>query len=377
MESWERGQTMEAKKETPLYQIIIDDIQSQIEANNFDYDKPLCTEKSLCEKYKVSRITAKHALNALENSGLLYRKRGVGSFVAEPGNLRMTTDVLHKVFALLLPFNITQGGILRAVETTDRIFAKSGSQLAIYISRQNVDREKELLEYLLAQEIAGLVYYPWTSKLPLDLLDAFVHKNKPVIVLDKECPYKHITSIVCDNYQGSYMLTEHIASYGHTQTCYLSRFKPEELSSIGARYKGYCQCLANHRLTPRFVHWEPSGQGGYHLLKHLVNSLYLEGITAILCENDEVAFNVYMCCLSLGINIPNDMNITGFDNIDWATTGSAHITTIDQNFLQIGETIASVLQQESYSPVQYTVPVQLIPRFSTGKAKAKLSTLVD
>lgn len=368
---------MEITKDKPLYQIIMDDIRQTISACDFDYDKPICTEKSICEKYNVSRITAKHAIKELESNGVLYRKRGVGSFVSRPDENTPPAETLasaapYKVFALLVPFSITKGGIFRAIESASGIFTRRQCHLTFHISELSVNREKELLEQLYAQDVDGLVYYPWTSTLPIDVLNRFVEKNKPVIILDKACPYPQISSIVCDNYRGGYMLTEHLVSYGHKKTCYLSRFTPSALSSIHDRYNGYVDCLReNHIENPRFVHWDTSVQAGYPMLKHIVNTLYLEGITAILCENDEVAFNVYMCCRSLGIRIPDDMNITGFDNIEWATTGSAQITTMDQNFSRVGEAVAEIILQEDYAPCQRVIPVRLIPRTSTGKAVPK------
>jgi len=354
-------------KQTPLYQVIANDIEHLIKSNNFNYNNPICTEKSLCEKYQVSRITAKHAITKLENRGILYRKRGLGSFVANP----VIQNVLGRTFALVIPFSTTQGGIFRAIENANQIFSNLGHQLTIHIGQAQASENTELLENLFNQNIDGVVYYPWGSDLPEKILNTFREREKPVVILDKTNKHPEFHSVVCDNYQGGYMLTEHLLSYGHTKICYLSRFKPEELSSIGERYRGYKDCLlASKNAEPKFVHWDAVGKGqeSYYMLQHLVNTLRKEEYTAILCENDEVAFNVYMCCQNLGYRIPEDMNITGFDNIEWATTGSAQITTIDQNFGLIGEAITAALLDEEYKPRNQTVPVQLIPRTSTGKA---------
>jgi len=355
-------------KQPPLYQVIVNDIERLIKSNNFEYENPICTEKSLCEKYQVSRITAKHAITKLENRGILYRKRGLGSFVAKPA----VQSASGRTFALVIPFSTTQGGIFRAVETANQIFSRLGHQLTIHISRHKASDNTELLECLYNNMVDGIAYYPWGSDLPQEILYAFTKKEKPVIILDKTNTHPEFHSVVCDNYRGGYLLTEHLLSYGHTNICYLSRFRPEELSSIGERYRGYCDCLLTlgNNLSPRFVHWDAAGKGQveYYTLQHLVNTLRMEDVTAILCENDEVAFNVYMCCQSLGFRIPDDMNITGFDNIEWATTGSAQITTIDQNFELIGEAITAALLDESHAPRNHTVPVKLIPRTSTGKA---------
>jgi len=361
-----------AEKQTPLYQVIANDIEHLIKSNNFGYDSPICTEKSLCEKYQVSRITAKHAITKLENRGILYRKRGHGSFVAYP----VVQSVPGRTFALVIPFSTTQGGIFRAVEIANQIFSRLGHQLTIHISQPKTAENMELLECLYNQNVDGIVYYPRSSDLPEEILLAFTQKEKPVIILDKTNTHSEFSSVVCDNYQGGYQLTEHLLSYGHTRICYLSRFKPEELSSIGDRYRGYQDCLlaSGNGTEPRFVHWDVAGKGQerYYMLQHLVNALRREEFTAILCENDEVAFNVHMCCQSLGCRIPEDINITGFDNIEWATTGSAQITTIDQNFGLIGEAITAALLDECRKPRNTTVPVQLIPRTSTGKAAKSL-----
>jgi len=355
--------------ETPLYQVIANDIRDMITANTFDLDKPISTEKEICQRYNVSRITAKHALNKLVDDGLLYRKRGQGSFVMGPQNVEdLPGSKTGKVFALLIPFKIAHGGMYKAVDSASQILSGHWHQLAIH-SSSSLERDTELLNQLYTQKVDGVIYYPRSLDLPYDALNAFAKRNIPVIILDQTFPYKNLSSVVCDHYQGGYMLAEHLISYGHKQICYLSRNKPEGLTTVHARYSGYVDCMKANGITaePRFVHWLTDEPNEHHMLKHIINGLCIDGITAILCETDEVAFNVYMCCINLGLDVPRDMNITGFDNIEWATTGSTQITTIDQNFTLIGEAIADVLLQESYVPLRQVIPVTMIPRHSTNK----------
>ena len=359
---------MEKQKDKPLYQIIANDINQMIVENDFDYDSPICTERSICEKYNVSRITAKHAIKNLEKSGILYRKRGVGSFVTKLAD----TDnhaAPKKVFALIMPFNSSQGGLFMTVESASKLFALHQCQLTIHVSH-SIEQDTELLNQLYAQNISGIVYYPRSLDLPYETFQRFIEINIPVIILDQSFPLDNLSSVVCDHYKGGYMLAEHLISYGHRNICYLSKNTPEQLTTVRDRYNGYVDCLKNSGIStpPQFIHWNPDDNEGYHLLKHIVNTLHGEGVTAILCETDEVAFNVYLCCGSLGIRVPEEMNITGFDNIEWATIGSARITTIDQNFSKIGEAVANILLHEPYVISRQLIPVQLIPRFSTRKS---------
>lgn len=354
-------------KDTPLWKVIANDIQLLIKSNSFDYDHPICTERSICEKYRVSRITAKHAITTLQQHGILYRKRGLGSFVVKT----ITADSPQKTFALVIPFSATEGGTIRIIETVNLIFAEKKYQMSIYVDQLQATQNLELLKNFY-NSVDGIIYYPLTSALPLEILNTFVQQKKPVIILDKTTAHSEFTHVICDHYKGGYMLTEHLLSLGHTKTCYLSRFKPEELASISERYKGYHDCLTASGIEPYFIHWDAAEREqteSYNMLQHFITTLRLKGITAIICENDKVAFNVYMCCQDLGIRVPEDISITGFDNIEWATMGSASITTIDQNFELIGEGIAAVLTDQNYKPKNYTIPVKLIHRTSTGKAK--------
>ena len=364
---------MPDEKNVPKYKKIMDDILQEVNGRNLNYDIPLCTEKTLCEKYLVSRITAKRAIDDLENMGVLYRKRGVGSFARRPADnvkhAQKKGDLVYKVVALIIPFDIAKGGIFSAIGNASILLAEKGYYFTIHISEPNPEAEATLLKVLLKQKIYGVVYYPSSSMLPFNLLHQFAKAQIPVITLDK--PHNHIqlSSVVCDNYRGGYMLAEHLVNYGHTKTCYITRFSPEERNSIRDRFQGYADCLRekNNPDEPRLVQIPDIAENYYPIYKNTINTLHLDKVTAVICENDEVAFNIYMGCRSLSIKVPEEMNIVGYDNTDWSLIGSAQITTIDQDFAQIGKGIADLILQKKYKPTHLVTPVTLIPRLTTSK----------
>jgi GntR family transcriptional regulator of arabinose operon len=358
-----------------LYQMIIDDLMSTIKKKQFTYDEPICTEKSLSEHYGVSRITSKRAIGELENVGILYRKRGVGSFVRRPSDANAVSPaegtsinslMTGKIIPVVLPFAITKGGILRTIETATKQLSEHDWHLSIHICEPDYEQERNLLLKLYHQNVDGLIMYPSSTDLHADILKQFTDNGKRVIILDKPHDIDCLSSVVCDNYNGAYMLTQHLVDYGHRNIAYLSRFSSGELTSIRDRYKGFQQCMDDNGITVEQDFVKMNLSSNYPMLKHIINNLYKAGVTAIECENDEVAFNVYMCCRSLSIQVPEQMNITGFDNIDWAVTGSAQITTVDQNFAAIGEMIAEIILAEDNYPAAKVISVDLIPRTSTS-----------
>ena len=106
-------------KKIPLYSKIIDELKERIRTGDFEYDVPFVTEEKITKEYNVSRITAIRALDELEKIGVIYRKRGSGSFVTENGieildGVQNDTNEKETVFikrnkellliALVLPF---------------------------------------------------------------------------------------------------------------------------------------------------------------------------------------------------------------------------------------------------------------------------------
>lgn len=86
--------------------------------------------KMLSEQYEVSRITAKRAIEDLEQQGILYRKRGVGSFVSQKippvSSSASETDSKSKMVSLLLPFATTQGNISETIGSLSAALAEKG-----------------------------------------------------------------------------------------------------------------------------------------------------------------------------------------------------------------------------------------------------------
>lgn len=82
----------------------------------------------LSEQYEVSRITAKRAIEDLEQQGILYRKRGVGSFVSQKippvSSSASETDSKSKMVSLLLPFATTQGNISETIGSLSAALAE-------------------------------------------------------------------------------------------------------------------------------------------------------------------------------------------------------------------------------------------------------------
>lgn len=362
----------EAKK--PLYQIVMENIMEQINSNNYSLDVPLCTEKQLIEKYGISRITAKRAITELEHQGILYRKRGLGSFVSR--NLFENTDLIKqssKIFPIILPFQASSENILDMIQTVNNRINISQCYLSLFTTERNHAKEKIVLKQLLNQDIAGLLYYPNTSEIHLDLLVQFALKNIPIIVLDKTVTAPFLHNVCCDNYGGSKALIKHLISLGHSRIGYVATSKFSDMSSVCERFSGYLSAMRESglKILPEYV-ISPPKSNSTSLSPELSNDEYMNlklqmeqmckvGVTAVQCENNGVAHSTIHCCQELGITVPDEMSICCFDNSP--VSSNFKITYISQNELEMAEKISEIFLDSLKSPqcegIKIRVPAKL------------------
>ncbi|MBQ7841711.1 MAG: substrate-binding domain-containing protein [Lachnospiraceae bacterium] len=370
----------------PKYEIITDDILTRIRNNDFSYDTVLCTEMQLTEQYGVSRITAKRALTDLEQRGILYRKRGVGSFVARNAlnnlNNQHQPSSSSKMVSFLLPFDITKGGMLQTIKTVNGALNDNGYLMSIYISNTSAAKEKANIQLLLSQNISGLVYYPFRDNINLNMLNEFVYAKIPVVVIDKstDCPY--IQNVISDNFEGGRLLTEHLINLGHKNIGFLTTAPVEETSTVRNRFGGYLQQLISAGLTPDpaniictpYEVTEEDIESENSRFRNAVHRMYINGATALLTENDRVAQLAICACRKLNLRVPEDISICGFDDQEIAT--EYDITSVRQDFTGIGQRISELMlasiKEPSCGGKKVTVPVELVIRGSTGAPKQPL-----
>lgn len=353
-----------------LYQTIIDSLLLKIDQNQFSFEAPLCTEKQLMEEFQVSRITAKRAITELEYQGILYRKRGVGSFVARDiYQKRKKKDISPNVFAFLLPFTVRPKNILNMIAKINAKISSSNCFLSLFVTDSNKSKEQAILKQLLEQNIAGVVLYPTSANVHLELLNQFVFRNIPVIVMDQPVTAPYLYNILCDNTSGAQKLTEHLIELGHRDISFFSISNMISLPSVTERLGGFLNAMQIHGLSVKPEYIVPKmSDYSHNALCEQLRTLWEAGVTAIICENDGVAHSLLNACKTLSLKVPDDISICGFSD-DYE-----NITSINQNEEQMADYIGNILL-ESLTPSRsiphkFLVPADLHKKASTGPRPA-------
>ena len=342
-------------KQKTLYQTVADSVLGAIERGEFSYDQPICTENKLMEQYSVSRITARRAMSELEGQGILYRKRGVGSFVSRDIYQRtQKTSGNSKLFAFIFPFDVSKSGLSAAFRAANSALLRQGYAASIYITEDDEKkRGRDSLKQLVDADIAGVAYYPKTANVHLDLLNRLAFTGKPVVLIDVPSPTRYISSVSSANYEGSIRLMQHLIELRHRRIAYISGIPAESRKTVADRMDGYVLGLCRAGLTPdadliittltEEFRRSPGTENRPTQLHETVHALLGRGVTAVLCEHDQMAFEFTIACRSMGVRVPEDISVCGFDHSEWAHMLPEGITTIEQDMTAVGAKVAELL----------------------------------
>ncbi|MCM3038424.1 GntR family transcriptional regulator [Paenibacillus motobuensis] len=356
-------------EQIPLYQHIVNTLKARIASGELQPGDQLPTEAELSKEFKVSRITSKRALTELENANLIYRVQGKGSFVhADLPPLRPLPRI-GKEILFILPFTHNPGlgdyekGINEYLATTD---------YTLNIQSNTVIGQRRLLETALHNNNSGLIIYPVSSSEDLGILYQYYQSKFPLVTMDKIIDGISFPYVVSDNFDGGYRACKHLIDNNHKRIAFLTPSRIEKSSSIRERYFGYLQALYDNGLidysvndlTERYLSHE--GGDGKEYYRAFIQAVMDNGITGIVAENDLIAIEIMQIAKDIGLSIPDDFSIVGFDNIHLSSFVEPRLTTISQDFAQMGymaaKSLIGMLEDPQRPQDNVIVPVQLIQR---------------
>lgn len=178
-----------------------------------------------------------------------------------------------------------------------------------------------------------------------------------------------LQSVSIDQYGGARDAVAHLISLGHEKILHLAG--PGDSSDSVQRVRGWRDTMIEHGLTvhePAVGDWSPAS--GYRFGLSLVPPL---DFTAIFVGNDQMALGVIHALATRGVRVPQDVSIVGFDGIPEAEYFSPPLTTMRQDFGELGrEILAGLLEVLDGRNAQDRVrsSPQLIVRESTASPRA-------
>ncbi|GAB2453479.1 DNA-binding LacI/PurR family transcriptional regulator [Conyzicola lurida] len=174
-------------------------------------------------------------------------------------------------------------------------------------------------------------------------------------------------SVSIDQFRGAYDATSHLIALGHTRIAHVAG--PDDSMDATERVRGWQAALSEHGLVarePLLGDWSPAS--GFARGLELPPEF-----TAVFSANDQMALGLMHALQTRGIRVPHDVSVVGFDDIPEAEHFTPPLTTIRQDFAELGRTVMSTLLEvildTSVAEAAHPVPT-LVERESTARPLA-------
>lgn len=190
----------------------------------------------------------------------------------------------------------------------------------------------------------------------------------PTVLFDNYLPNRHIAYIGTDNTTGTNALIKNLYEHGHRKIAMLNGRKNSYITKL--RYESYMNALKKYNLT---IDEDLIGYGNFEpdTAKDYVKGFLEKGATAIICGNDLIAAGVMNELHHLGKRVPDDISVTGFDDLPIAKYLAPPLTTIRQERFTLGKLAFYLLTNLINDIPISTMLVQskLVERESVGYVK--------
>jgi GntR family transcriptional regulator of arabinose operon len=359
----------------PLHVQLLNELRRAILAGELQPHTRVPSEPELLETLNISRTTIRQAWQAAEDEGLLYRVRGKGTYIAEPGGARTS-----QLVGFLIPTfrNAFDSQLLSGAE---RYLRERGYRLMFAHTDRDVGEENRLMREMWQEGVRGFLLWPAIGEGKARFLQH--GKAIPAVFMDRPIEGLAYPCVAAEHYHGAVQAMQHLIGLKHTNIGFVAR--PHlQLWSVAERLRAYFDTMRTVGLEPR----SPTLVGdSTELGTQPVEQYYraargqeIEQLRAVLREpgrptalfamNDLMALQIIRAAKLEGLKVPDDLSLVGFDDLEMVSHTEPPLTTVAQDPFRVGAEAARQLLEliAGRLPAERTIylPTRLVVRESTA-----------
>lgn len=278
-----------------------------------------------------------------------------------------TAPALTKIPTRLLVMSVADVGnpvFVEVIRGAQAAAEAAGYTMVLLDSGESHVRERMVEQFLPAVDGAVLAS-PRLSDSALRM----IAKQRPTLVLNRIV--RGLPCVLTDATRGAHRAAEHLGGLGHREIVYLSG--PEDSWTDGMRWRSLQQAAAQLSIRARRIGpGAPTVRGGLDAARRWAE----DPATAVVAFNDVMAIGFIRGLQALGLHVPGDVSVVGFDNSQLGVLTTPSLTSVASPLHEQGTTavrnLLAIIGGASATHEPVLLPTKLVPRSSTAKAKTSI-----
>jgi len=236
--------------------------------------------------------------------------------------------------------NVFYANLVRSIEDEAGI---KGYTILTSSSDESEEKERKLLNTFLDKHVEGIILV--SAMKSFDKITTIENYETPIVLADRTFYDANFSTVTVNNEKGMLRATEHLIENGHTEISIMS-ISPSYISTQLERISGFNKAMAKHEIPIKneYVVEIPYNKIIKTIEKSIEKWQKKKNMpTAILAANNSIAKACLYCFKKYNINIPNDVSLISFDDIELFRITTPEITAVSQPISDIGTSAVSLL----------------------------------
>lgn len=336
------------------------------------------TVRELAQKEDVSLVTAQQIMSELKSRGFVeyYKKNNyiVYGRVDRNSPLKTAKPTAEKLIGIHIS-NIKSPFFSRLVREIEEKAAEAGYRCITATSAYNMEEEKEILSMFCRLNVGGVISTPGTGT-DFQTKELYKRYTLPFVFIG----YRFFEelgadSVMVDNFAAGEQVANHFINEGYRNFVYIGLGELENFED--PRLAGFRSGLEKSGMSVKDENIIRVSANEPERFKTRLRNIVLDNQQpiAVFCYHDLIAIEVLKFCEQQGMEVPEQVAIAGFDNLDITKQVSPQLTTVKYNITKMAETAVKMLTQKIETGKteygKYYVPPILAVRGSSGKEYEK------
>jgi LacI family transcriptional regulator len=302
----------------------------------------------------VSEETARRVQKAVEQ--LAYRPNQLA---------RAFRGQRSHTIGLIIPY-LYDSFFANCAHAVTTVAKEHGYSVITTTSNEDPDIEYAEVEQMLERHVEGLVVIP--ARFRESRLNRSLFGRTPVVVFDRPLSDPSVDVVLVENTSGSRRIVEHLIEHGHERISFMGLSR--SLYTINARHLGYHRAMLGAGLQENHFLGCSSREDTRQMVESMLHGKSRP--TAFFASNTLATRYVFAALLNLGVKVPSDVALVGFDDFELAELTSPPLTVVRQPAQEMGRVAAGLLFERiergelPQTGVRIALPVEIVLRRSCG-----------